>query len=289
MAGSKFMTMLVLVRRSVCLLDNQNSHGMTRTFPCITRGLACLLVLAFFAQCEKEDPSTEAAIETTLALQTNAALQGKLTVEQAYVHAIQIDMVAKRTDGSQFTFSASNPEEDKKVRLQASGTTPFNIPAQQGKYDPIDVTVTLQEDVVELSVTPGAEGAPPVVDYAAFLANAKPSIAFSGKFNNRGQSTRVYIALNIGDRLHMQATQLGKSTVALSKENRAKFTVDPAWILQDITTAEIESAISFEYLGEKTILIHQDFNADLYEQIVERLFEDETGVKVELIQLGTKG
>jgi hypothetical protein len=262
---------------------------MNRTFPSITRGLTLLLAIALFAQCEKEDPSTEATIETTLALQTNAALQGKLTIEQAYVHALQIDMVAKRTDGSQFTFSLANPEEDKKVRVQASGGTPFNIPAQQGKYDPIDVTLTLQQDIYQLVVTPGSDVTPPVPDYADFLATAKPSIAFSGKFNNRGHSTRVYIALNIADRLHMQASQLGKSTVALSKENRAKFTIDPAWILQDITTVEIEDAISFDYLGEKTILIHPDFNADLYEQIVERLFEDENGVKVELIQLGTKG
>ena len=221
-----------------------------------------LLVIALFTQCDKDEPSTEASIETTMALHTNAAMQGKLTIEQAYIHPLQIDLTAKRTDGNQLTFSHTNDAEDKKVRLVGSGATEalFSIPAQQGKYDPIDINITLQQDPYQLIVTPGSDGSPAVVDYAEFLAQAKPSMAFAGKFNNRGQSTRVYVALNIGDRIRTQGTQLGKSAVALAKENRANFSFDPAYILQDLTVAHLENAIAFDYLGERTVLIHQEFN-----------------------------
>jgi hypothetical protein len=260
--------------------------------PSMTRGLVLLFVIAIFTQCEKEEPSTEASIEATVALYTNAAMQGKLTIEQAYIHPLQIDFTAKRTDGNQFTFAYTNTSEDKKVRLVGSTTaeTLFTIPAQQGRFDPIDVMITLQQDPYQLVVTPGIDGNPPTVDYAEFLANAKPSMSFAGKFNNRGQSTRVYIALNIADRIRTQATQLGKSPVALSKENRANFSFDPSVILQDLVTADLENAISFEYLGEQTVLIHQDFNSDLYEMIVDRLFDNQTeAVKINMIEINTRG
>ena len=272
--------------------EAQNKIRMIMKSPSITRGLLLLFVIALFTQCEKDEPSTEASIETTMALYTNAAMQGKLTIEQAFIQPLQIDFIGKRTDGNQFIFQYQNTSEDKRIRLVGSGTTDpvFSIPAQQGKYDPLEINITLQQDPYQLVVTPGTEGNPPVVDYAAFLANAQPSMVFSGKFNNRGQSVRVYVALNIADRIRTQGMQLGKSPVALSKENRASFAFDPAYILQDLTVADLESAVSFNHLGEKTILIHQDFNEDLYEVIVDRLFEDQaSAVGVNMIQINTRG
>lgn len=260
--------------------------------PSITRGLLLLFVIALFTQCEKDEPSTEASIETTMALYTNAAMQGKLTIEQAFIQPLQVDFTAKRTDGNQLIFSYSNTAEDKKIRLVGSGTTEplFSIPAQQGKYDPLEISLTLQQDPYQLIVTPGTGGNPPAVDYADFLANAKPSMVFAGKFNNRGESVRVYVALNISDRIRTQGMQLGKSPVALSKENRASFAIDPAYILQDLTVVDLENAISFDYLGEKTIFIHQDFNDDLYEVILDRLFDDQvTAVRVNMIEISTRG
>ncbi len=253
-----------------------------------------LIVVAVFTQCDTEDPSMEASIETTMALQTNAAMQGKMTVEQAYLHVLQVDMVAKRTDGNQFTFSHSNEAEDKRINLTGSGSGTaellFNIPAQQGKYDPIDISLTLQPDTYELIIVPASEATPENVDFADFLANGKPSIAFSGKFNNRGQSTRVLVALNIGDRVRTQATQLGKSPVGLAKQNRANFTIDPSTILQDLTTADLERAKSFLHLGERTILIHEQFNEDLYEKVIDRLFDDaRSAVRVNVIAIETNG
>jgi hypothetical protein len=219
---------------------------------------------------------------------TNAAMQGKLTIEQSFLYPLQIDIVAKRTDGNQFTFSQANTEDDKKVYLTGMNKAPFEIPAQQGKYDPIDITLTVQPDPYELIITPGTDGNPDVVDYADFLANAKPSLFFSGKFNNRGQNTKVVVSINISDRIRVQATQFGKPAIALSKQNRAKFTVDPSHILQDLTVQALESAVIFDYLGEPTILIHRDFNPALYDDVIDRMFED-GAVKAEMIQLTTKG
>jgi hypothetical protein len=261
---------------------------MLTNSPSILRGLIFLTVLGLFAQCEKDEPSTEASIESTMELTTNAAMQGKLTIEQSFIYPLQIDMVAKRTDGNQFTFSQTNVGEDKKVRLTGMNKAPFEIPAQQGKYDPIDITLTVQPDPYELIITPGTEGNPDVVDYADFLANAKPSLFFSGKFNNRGQNTKVVISINISDRIRVQATQLGKPAIALSKQNRVKFTVDPSYILQDLTVQALESASKFDHLGEPTILIHRDFNPALYDDVIDRMFED-GAVKAELIELSTKG
>jgi hypothetical protein len=254
----------------------------------VLRGLISLIVLGLFAQCEKDEPSTEASIESTMELTTNAAMQGKLTIEQSFIQPLQIELVAKRTDGNQFTFSQTNAEEDKKVRLTGTNKAPFDIPAQQGKYDPIDITLTVQPDPYELIITPGAEGSPDIVDYPDFLANANPSLFFSGKFNNRGQNTKVVISIDISDRIRVQATQLSKSAVALSKQNRVKFTVDPSHILQDLTVHSLESAVIFDHLGEPTILIHRDFNSLLYDDVIDRMFED-GAIKAEMIELSTKG
>jgi hypothetical protein len=262
---------------------------MIKKSPSAKRGVLLLFVAILFAQCEKDDPSTEATIDPTMEVFTNSAVQGKLTIEQAYVQPLQLDFLAKRTDGNQFTFSQENSQEDKKVRLISPDGTPFSIPAQQGKYDPIEVTMTLQEDPYILKVTPGTDGNPPTVDYADFLANAKPSFVFSGKFTNRGESTRVYIALNIAEKLRINATQAGTTAVSLSKVNRAKFVFDPAFMLQDITTQDLESSVSFDYLGEKTILIHQAFNSGLYDDIIDRIFESAGAMKVEMIQVDVKG
>lgn len=260
--------------------------------PSITRGVILLFVIALFTQCDKDEPSTEASIETTMALHTNAAMQGKLTIEQAFVHPLQIDFTAKRTDGNQLIFSYTNVAEDKRIRLVGAGAADalFSIPAQQGKYDPIDINLTFQQDPYQLIVTPGSDGSPAVVNYAEFLTQAKPSMAFAGKFNNRGQSIRVYVALNIADRIRTQGSQLGKPAVALAKENRANFSFDPSYILQDLTVADLENAIAFDHLGEKTVLIHQDFNEDLYEVILDRLFEDQaSAVRVNMIEISTRG
>jgi hypothetical protein len=262
---------------------------MINTSPSIIRGILLLFIIAVLTGCEKDDPSTEASIEVVMNLNTNAAMQGKLTIEQAFATAMQIEMVAKRTDGTQFTFSQENTAEDKEINLLSQNANAFNIPAQQGKYDPIEITLTLQPDPYQLKVTSGTEGNPPTVDFADFLQNANPSLLFAGKFNNRGASTKVYVSLNIGDRIKAQATQTSTSAVALSKENRAKFSFDPAYILQDLTTADLEGAITFDYLGNPTILIHQDFNADLYELILERMFEDQQSLKVDIVQIGSKG
>jgi hypothetical protein len=262
---------------------------MIQRSPSLTRGLLLLFVAVFFAQCDKDEPSTEAMIETTMEVYTNSAMQGKLTIEQFYIQPTQIDFLANRTDGNQFTFVQENNLEEKRLGLIGTSGSIFNVPAQQGKYDPVEITMTFVQDAYALKVTPGADGNPPTVDYADFLLNATPSMIFSAKFNNRGESTRVYIALNLADRLRIDATQSGTSSVALSKVNRAKFVFDPAFMLQDLTTQALENAISFDYLGEKTILIHQDFNSDLYDDIVDRIFETTGAMKVDIIQIDVKG
>lgn len=255
--------------------------------PCWGRGLLFLFSIVLFSQCDKEEPSTEASIETSMELFSNTAMQGKLTIEGATVQALQVDMVAKRTDGNQLTFSQSNSSDDKTINL-VGGSSPFRLPAQQGKYDPIQVSLTFQADPYELVVTPGSNENPPSVDFGSFLQNAKPSMMFNGTFNNRGQSTTVYVALNIPDRLRIDATQLGSTLVALGRENRARFVIDPSYLLQGITIQTLESADSFDYNGEKIILIHERFNVDIYEDIFDRLL-DSSAIRVDIIEIGKKG
>jgi hypothetical protein len=216
-------------------------------------------------------------------------MQGKLTIEQAYIQALQIDMIANRTDGNQFTFSQANPSDDKKIVLIGSIETLFNIPGQQGKYDPIDISLTLGEDPYQLVVTPGTDGNPPTVDYATFIQQATPSMFLSCKFNNRGESTKVIIALNIPNQMRVEASQLGSTAVSLSKQNRAKFSFRPDYLLQDLTSQHLEDAVTFDYLGEKTILIHEDFNSDLYDMIIDRVFEYENILDIEMIEIRTNG
>ena len=48
----------------------------------LVKVIAFLFALLLFAQCEKEEPSTEATLETSISLFTNAAVQGKLTIDE---------------------------------------------------------------------------------------------------------------------------------------------------------------------------------------------------------------
>ena len=137
---------------------------MFNSLPSITRGVLFLSAIVLFAQCEKEEPTTEASIEVTLGLYTNSALQGKLTVEQAILRPSQVDMLAKRTDGVQLTFSQVNADEDKAVNIAGTEASRFMLDAEQGKYDPLEVTLILEEDPYTLGVTPGTVETPPTVE-----------------------------------------------------------------------------------------------------------------------------
>jgi hypothetical protein len=95
--------------------------------------------------------------------------------------------------------------------------------------------------------------------------------------------------LNIPNQMRVEASQLGSTAVSLSKQNRAKFSFRPDYLLQDLTSQHLEDAVTFDYLGEKTILIHEDFNSDLYDMIIDRVFEYENILDIEMIEIRTNG
>jgi hypothetical protein len=251
--------------------------------PSLMRGLTLLFVLASIMGCEDEEPSTAATMECTMGLSSNAALQGKLTIEDAYLHILKIDLQANSTTGGQSILSSENSDAESPIFLTGGDNmTPFHFDAQQGNYDPLILTLILRPDTYQLKITE-EEGVPPTVDFADFLQNGKPSLAFAGKFTNRGQAVKVYIALNIPDKLIFPAAQKSQSLISLGKENRAKITLDPAVILQDITVQSLEAATMIEYLGQPLILIHPQFNSSLYNDIEARMLTPEKVFKSEII------
>jgi hypothetical protein len=252
--------------------------------------MICLFLIATLTQCSNEEPSTQATIEATVSLYSNAAVQGKVTIESAFMHASQLDIVSTRTDGSSFTFTRTNDAPQEQIVLSTTRETAlFNLDAQQGEYNAMEFSLFPVADPYTLKVTPATDTSPATVDFQEFLEQAKPTMAFVGKFNNRGQNTRIYIALNFSDQLRFNGTQKSKTVVGLSKENRAKITFNPEYLLQDITTQELEDADVFDYLGQPTILIHKDFNSGLYRQIEDRLLEEQNYIRAELIPLNNAG
>jgi hypothetical protein len=250
----------------------------------IMNGLTLLCVALLFIQCDKDEPSLEATLETTIGLTSNAAAQGKLTIENASIRIAQIEVVAEGTDGNQTRVTAENPEANNIITLTGGeNSTPFNFDVKIGKYDPVTLYLTSEEDPYTLSFPTGPGGAP---DFADFLANASPSIVFSGTFTNRGESIRVYVGLDVTNRLTFPAFYRGTPQVSFAANNRAKISIDPTYILLPLSTQRLEDATTFDYQGQKTIFIHPQFNTDIYIDIEERMFDTRNFIKADIFELG---
>jgi hypothetical protein len=253
----------------------------------IVNGLALVCVALLFMQCEKDEPSMEATMETKMGLTSNAATQGKLTIENAWIRATALEIVAENTDGNQTKIAAQNTNPDPSITLiNGDNPTPFKFDLTRGNYEPVNLSLSSQEDTYSLQFPNGPEAAP---DFEDFLANAKTSMGFVGKFTNRGETIRVYVALNIMNRLNFPALQGNLPLVGISAENVAKIVIDPAYLLAPLTTQRLESAMTFTYQGQKTIFIHPQYNADIYIDIEERMFDTRNFVRAEIIAVRTNG
>lgn len=272
--------------RKIILLSKANT--MIPSIKHTAKALLLLLIPVVFVQCEKDEPSTEAKLKTTLALFSNAAMQGKLTINEAFIALDRIDIEANSATGSQSVLSSSNTNENPQISLLGSGETPFEYKLTQGKYDPINfVFYPKQSDYQLKTIT--TEGGDNIPDFADFLQNADPTMVLSGTFSNRGQVVRVYVSIDLNSRLSFNALQLGQTSISVGRENVARITVDPSYVLQDLSVARLEGASTFNYQGQPTILIHPNYNRTIYLDIENRLFDTSRVFKGEIIQVNSNG
>jgi hypothetical protein len=275
----------VLLRFSTATI---NFLDMMMKSPSIVRGMVFLFTLVLFTQCEKEEPSTEATLKTSLNLFSNAAMSGKLTIQDAWIYAEDLTLEMNTASGERNTYHSVHATPETRLMLNGIGDAPFNYDITIGKYEPVSLTLNLASDPYTLTFADNGSGAE-VPEFAEFLNNARPSIAFAGRYTNRGQTIRVFIAINVTENLMFMGSQKTLTTVGVSRENLAKITVDAAWLLQDITTADMEAAQVIDYQGQPMIFIHPDFNEDLYIDIEDRLLQPNSFLEADFIELNSNG
>jgi len=237
----------------------------------VLRGL-CIIALAgvLFSCGEENDKVENGKITTTISLFTNAALQGRLTIDDAMLNLSRIEFEAtslgKNTIRSSKDFENSEQTFALTEKMKSNG---FVTEAKIDRYNPFSFTLTSIPDSYNLEIleTNGIK----TFDFDAFKNNAKPALLVTGKFDNRGASTPIIIAIDAISPLEVFATQNGEPLIEVNVENLAEINLNPAVWFENISTQKFETAETITVQGRETIFIHSKFNTELYDDIMLQL------------------
>ena len=244
---------------------------MITTKPSIIRGLSILVLAAMLFNCGEENDKVEnGQIDTRISLFSTAAMQGRLTINDAVLNLSRIEFEA--TSLNKNTIRSSKDLENSEQVFALAGNMNNNeivLEAKIDRYNPLSLTLIPTPDQYTLEVTE-IDGIK-TFDYTDFKNNAKPALLVSGKFENRGESTPVIIAIDNISPLEVFATQNAEPVIEISVGNLAEVTLNPAVWFEEITTQKLEAAERITVQGQEIIFIHNKFNTDLYNDIVFQL------------------
>jgi hypothetical protein len=246
---------------------------MFRNFPTFFKRMAILLFSVFLIQCDDEEPQHAAKLNVSLSLFSNAAIQGKITFNEAIARVSQITVSATNPSQDVLTFSKSFSDDQMAIPLLRTNPSEYliELDARKNKYEPFNITLTLEDDHHSLQFIPAGEDEPAIPDLTDYFQNAKPALMISGRFDNRGKAIPVHVAITDVYPLKVTGSQYGTPQVRLDKENLAELTINPAYLFQNITTLRLESAQKVMHSGQETIFIHPQFNTDLLNELLTRL------------------
>ena len=248
----------------------------TRKLILLTRNLAACSVFLFFAQCGPEEPETNGKINTTITLFSNAALQGKITVNQAFLNVSQVAVNGTAPTQDVLTFSRKLSGDDAWLSLLNKDQKPLEIVGKINDYDPFNVTLTLTSDTSTPVITEDESGISANLD--EYLPTARPSLLLVGKFDNRGRSMPLIIAVNDVFPLTTAGVQYGSPQVRVDLENRLDIQISTTHIFSGVTTTALENAQRVNYQGQEAIFIHPLVNSGIYTSIEKSLEEASSSV-----------
>lgn len=243
----------------------------TRKLILLTRNLVACSVFLFFAQCGPEDPETNGKINTSITLFSNAALQGKVTVNQAFLNVSQVSVSGTAPTQDVLTFSRKLSGDDAWIPLLSKDHKPLEITGKINDYDPFNVTMSLAPETSGPVVTEDESGITANLD--EYLPVARPALLLIGKFDNRGRSMPLIIAVTDVFPLTTAGVQYGSPRVHVDLENKLEIQISTGHLFSDITTTALENAQRVTYQGQEAIFIHPLVNSNLYASI-EKSFEE---------------
>lgn len=258
---------------------------MPAKFPFYAKGLILLFISAFLVQCDKEELDSNGKINSSISLFSNAAIQGKITISDAYLNLERIEVLGTSPTLEVVSFSQNISDNDSRISL--TGITPGLIPitAKRNTYEPFSITLTLHNEPYNLlmeSFQGENNTVQETVNFGDFLQNAIPALFIQGKFDNRGKSIPVYIAITDTYPLRVTGKQANTPQVKIDLENRAEVFINPAYLLQNITTQKLEQADKLFHQQQEIIFIHPQFNSELYRSILDRLEDSENSMSLKV-------
>lgn len=239
------------------------------------RSIAVVFLAFSLFQCSEEEPDNSALINCDLSLFSNAALQGKITLNQAVLNVEQIQFTGTKPSLSIISFSRTIPAEETLVGL-INNDKMIRIDAERNDYDPLSVTMTLGKDSYALEV-PNDGSAVNIDDY---MQAATPSLIISGRFDNRGRSIPVHVAFPEVMPLKSIAEQYGSIKVTIDVENLAEIQINTGYLFDAITTQQLEAASKAMHQNQEVIFIHPGYNTGLYNLLLARLEDAQNSVNV---------
>lgn len=244
------------------------------------RNLAIVFLAVSLFQCSEKEPDNSALINCDLSLFSNAAMQGKITINQAVINLDQVQVTGTQPSLNVVTFSKTLPADESRMELISNTNSIIGLDAERNEYDPLSITLTLLSDTYELLVQDLETG--PTANLDEYLQSAKPSFFLNAKFDNRGRSIPVYVAFPDVMPLKSVAQQYGSAEVRIDVENLAEIQINPGYFFDGITSQQLEAASRLTHQNQEVIFIHPAFNNSLYTSMLSRLEDAQNSVRVKV-------
>jgi hypothetical protein len=251
---------------------------MIKPKPSIIRGLSIIVLAVMLSNCGEDNDKVEnGKINTRISLFSTAAMQGRLTIDDAVLNLSRIEFEAVSLSKNTIRSSKDLADSEQTFSLAAKmNNNEVEMEAKIDRYNPLSLTLISSPDpyVLEVTETNGIK----TFDYTDFKNNSRPALLVSGKFESRGISTPIIIAIEDISPLEVFATQNSEPIVEISVENLAEVNLNPAVWFEEITTQKLEAAQRIIVQNEEIVFIHSKFNTDLYNDIILKLESPENSM-----------
>ena len=231
----------------------------------LLQGLIVALALVSF-QCSEEKEDASGELQSTLRLSSNAAMQGKLTIQTSSARLTELKYTGTPPSQDVETYIQTLNGAEEAIPLTGLDADPIKMSALKSRYEPFIATLTFYSD--DYSVKFNTDNIPDLADY---FANAKPALSIQGTFHNRGKNMKVFVSVSDITTLNIAAKQYDSPEIEVGDVNKAEIFFNPMVWFEGITTEAIESAPRVIYNNEEVVFIHRQFNGTLYKRIQDNI------------------
>ena len=169
------------------------------------------------------------------------------------------------------TFSRKLSGDDAWLPLLSKDQKLLEIVGKINDYDPFNVTLSLISETSGPTVTTDESGISANLD--EYLPIARPSMLLIGKFDNRGRSMPLIVAVTDVFPLTTAGVQYGSPQVHIDLENRLEIQINTGHLFSDITATALENAQRVMHQGQEAIFIHPLVNGNLHASIEKNMEE----------------